>query len=376
MNDVSNPCRLPNRPRPVLTTAVSPAVSKRARIRSGSGWFARLTATTGACLLLAAPIVATASAGRVAATAATVTVTHADGKTAPLKRGEGVEKGDTISTDSTGWAVLMMEDGGSITLRSGGKLRIDDYLYDPEQPKNGRSWLSLLQGSLRSITGAIGKLNPGSYQLTAGQATIGIRGTDFDVVVVNDASDPTLPPGVYHTVNAGGTTLKGADGSVDVAPGRRAWLANQATAGNRRPQWMTERQRPLWDRLQQFDRNARIGNLLAGLHKRSGAGFTLDTRQLQRGRNLVERALRRAEKRQERRDVEHGHRGHSRGAERGAARGAEMGRLHDHGRHKGHGMQDQDASTQPGQGNQRAASNGPDGDNHDGPHDNGNHRNS
>jgi hypothetical protein len=65
-----------------------------------------------------------------------------------------------------------------------------------------RAFFSLLKGGFRSVSGLIGKLNPDEYRVATPVATIGIRGTDYLVVVcdANCATDPqvlaALPPGV------------------------------------------------------------------------------------------------------------------------------------------------------------------------------------
>jgi hypothetical protein len=73
-------------------------------------------------------------------------------------------------------------------------MTVNAYTYDLKDPAKSNVLLSLLTGSMRAITGLIGKSRPDKVAFRAGTATIGIRGTDVtfattggDVVVsVND----------------------------------------------------------------------------------------------------------------------------------------------------------------------------------------------
>lgn len=223
-------------------------------------------------LSLLAPSAAFAVAGKVAALNGQITVAHASGVAQAVKVGDAVDKGDTVSAGPNSWAVLSMQDGASLTLRPNAKLRIDDYVFDVDNPKNGRSWLTLTQGALRSITGAIGRMNKDSYKLVTPTATIGIRGTDYDVDVVTDNSQPGLEPGTYHTVNAGGTTLKTQQGDIDVAPKQTAWTSTKPA----KPRRMTRQQTSVWSDIGKFDLSQKISSVWDGLHARSGDGYTLD----------------------------------------------------------------------------------------------------
>ncbi|MBB5190563.1 hypothetical protein HNQ50_001285 [Silvimonas terrae] len=239
-------------------------------------------------LLTCLPLSAMAASGQVAAMGGLVTATHSDGKIDALHKGDDVNKGDVIATDANSWVVLKMEDGASLTLRPKAKLRIIDYVYDPDNPQNGRSWLSLLQGALRSVTGAIGKLNHDSYQLTTPTATIGIRGTDYDVDVVPADNADGLTPGTYHTVHTGGTTFRGKDGNaVNVSPKQDMFTGDSAP----RPRRMKAKQDSVWASIANFDFKEKINGVLDSIHKRVRGGYTLNTKSLGRGREQVERYL-------------------------------------------------------------------------------------
>lgn len=182
-----------------------------------------------------------------------------------------LEAGDLVSTGPDSWVILSMQDGASLTLRAQTRLRIDDYRYRPQQPEEGRSWLSLLAGSLRSVTGAIGQRHPASYQLKTPQLTIGIRGTDYEVMTVEDNDgDPTLEAGTYAGVHDGEIELQQGDETLTVGPEQEAFASSRHTG------LLREQGGRLRERLAKMDRQVDLDDLLTQLHNRRGKGFSLD----------------------------------------------------------------------------------------------------
>ena len=76
---------------------------------------------------------------------------------------------------------LKMKDGALYTLRPQSRLDINAYRYDAQAPEDNAVSLNLVEGALRTVSGAVGKSNPAAYSLQAGSASIGIRGTEFEV---------------------------------------------------------------------------------------------------------------------------------------------------------------------------------------------------
>jgi len=164
----------------------------------------------------------TAPAPRVAGTiefaAGDAMIEAGDGKARLPKAGETVSEGDTIITLAQGELHLRMEDGASISVRENSRMKIAAYVA--EGGRNDRSVLELLQGSLRSVTGWIGKFNRSAYQIKTPTATIGVRGTDHEPTYL-PAGDPRGEHGAYDKVNEGRTFLQSGSQVVDIG-------ANQA----------------------------------------------------------------------------------------------------------------------------------------------------
>jgi hypothetical protein len=72
------------------------------------------------------------------------------------------------------------------------------------------------------ISGLIGKNVPSQFAVRASTATIGIRGTDFEVAVIPEDT-PEARAGVYNHVRDGGT-------SIQLASGQQAEVRKEQTA--------------------------------------------------------------------------------------------------------------------------------------------------
>ncbi len=104
---------------------------------------------------------------------------------AGLKRhvvdGGSVYPGETVQTGPDAKVVLAFRDESRLTLGANTQFRVDSFVFDKQNPSDGRFLVTLLQGSLRALTGLIGKTNHGNVGFTTATATIGIRGTGLDM---------------------------------------------------------------------------------------------------------------------------------------------------------------------------------------------------
>jgi hypothetical protein len=88
---------------------------------------------------------------------------------------------DVLTTDTSGSGEVAFTDSSVLTLRESTEIRVDEYEFkkDPQGGGTGKEVMSLVKGGFRTITGAIPKANPDSYQVNTPVATIGVRGTDY-----------------------------------------------------------------------------------------------------------------------------------------------------------------------------------------------------
>lgn len=133
--------------------------------------------------------------------------------TRALKIGDILSTGTTVSTGDKSRAVIKFEDGQVMVLSERSSFRIVEYRYVKERVRDSNMVFSLLQGGLRFITGVIGATNRNAFRLTAGTATIGIRGTDGSVVYDQIAQTVTL------AVAAGEATITTPQGTQNVPAG-------------------------------------------------------------------------------------------------------------------------------------------------------------
>jgi hypothetical protein len=111
-----------------------------------------------------------------------VTATGEDGLR-NLKRRSPVFEKDIIATGVDSQAQLRFKDGATLALKPETELAVESYRHN--QPGQDDSVvLKMITGGLRTITGAVGKGDPEAYRLETPLATIGIRGTHYEVEFV------------------------------------------------------------------------------------------------------------------------------------------------------------------------------------------------
>lgn len=100
------------------------------------------------------------------------------------KSGDKVMPTDRIVSEADGGASLVLRDGTSMVVGPSSQLEVRQFAFD-STTQDGNVFVSLLRGSMRMISGLIGKTHPEAVRVDTQTATIGIRGTDF--IVLADA---------------------------------------------------------------------------------------------------------------------------------------------------------------------------------------------
>ena len=98
-----------------------------------------------------------------------------------LVEGGSIYPGDVAETGPGTRAVLAFRDDTRITLGPTTRFRVDNFIYDDQNAREGRFLVSLLKGSVRALTGLIAKANNRNVGFTTATATIGVRGTGLDL---------------------------------------------------------------------------------------------------------------------------------------------------------------------------------------------------
>ena len=164
-----------------------------------------------------------------------------DNKQVDLGQGAPLYAADKVATTSGSSAVLAFRDDTRITLNSGTQLALSQFNYDPVQPVRGGMLFQLLSGGLRVATGLIGKSAPRTVKFQTSTATVGIRGTVFDLScgktsagdepAASDVTDIECNEALYASTRTGEITLTAADGRELVVPaGQSGVVPGQGSA--------------------------------------------------------------------------------------------------------------------------------------------------
>jgi hypothetical protein len=150
-----------------------------------------------------------------------------------LREGDRVMVGEKIRAAGNAEAVLRTEDAGMVAVRPGTEFIAQRFAAKGDSSDNMA--LRLITGSLRVITGWIGRTNRGGHQIITSSATIGIRGTDHEPYVLTadrPSADPANPhkAGTYDKVNRGGTSFTASGQTIDVDPGKVGFVRGEAKA--------------------------------------------------------------------------------------------------------------------------------------------------
>jgi hypothetical protein len=90
---------------------------------------------------------------------------------------------DTITTGPNASVKIVLTDNSVLDLDSGSEILISDYSFDTDEPASNTSKVNILSGTLRYVSGRIAKEDPENISFTAGNSTIGVRGTFISISV-------------------------------------------------------------------------------------------------------------------------------------------------------------------------------------------------
>jgi len=106
------------------------------------------------------------------------------GKSRTLATGNKVYANEVVSTGDQAVAQLLFLDETSLSIGPRSEVTLDSFVYDAKRG-TGRMVLNATRGVVRFISGS---MQSSSYQIRTPVATIGVRGTVFDVLLSRSAS--------------------------------------------------------------------------------------------------------------------------------------------------------------------------------------------
>lgn len=156
--------------------------------------------------------------------------TQAQSATGGLRRlaqGAVVERGDTLITGADGNLQVRFVDDALLIVRPGSRIRVDNYRAEGNAL---HSVLSLIAGGLRTLTGRIGKARRDAYVLNTPTATIGVRGTDYELRLCQGDCPAGSADGLYLGVADGGIVARNAAGDFDLDAREYGLIRNKQAA--------------------------------------------------------------------------------------------------------------------------------------------------
>jgi len=155
--------------------------------------------------------------------------TSIDGRARALQEGAAIFEHDRLNTGIKSYLVVAFNDESRLTLTSNSELNIKQHEYKPEEPEASNSLLEFVRGGLRLVSGIIGKINSDDYKIATPVATIGIRGTGFDLLCQGLCSRDAAADdnsGLFARVWDGRIELKADNDSLLLDTDQNAFMQN------------------------------------------------------------------------------------------------------------------------------------------------------
>ncbi len=167
---------------------------------------------------------ANAVAGRIEFISGTAQIKKPSGTSTPVQKGSAVAEGDTISTAGASNVQIKFTDTSMVALEANSEFKISNYTYNGRADGSENLLFDFLRGSLRTVSGFIGRTNKKAYKLQTATATIGIRGTAGKITT--DAAGTSI------ATSEGAFVLFDKEGkqSIDVPAGRVGFVGADGSA--------------------------------------------------------------------------------------------------------------------------------------------------
>lgn len=172
------------------------------------------------CLILTTSVVssffvsntyAAETAGRIIMARGDVTAINENGVIRNLKRRDSIFNHEIIKTGSDSKVQIRFIDNALLALKANSELNIKSYLFSENDIQDNKVIMELVAGGFRTLTGKIGKGNKEAYQVNTPSASIGIRGTLYEI--------QTSLNGLQAAVWKGGISIETQQGQFDLGIG-------------------------------------------------------------------------------------------------------------------------------------------------------------
>lgn len=159
------------------------------------------------------------TAGRVNFVVGEVSAISSDGSRRALMKGDLVNSGERLETGK-GRLQIRFTDGSFLSLQPNTVFGLDNYTFAKNKPNEGSLLFNFIRGGMRTVSGAIGKVNRTNYKVQTPVATIGIRGTGYAATQEpNGRLLLTVSKGMVNLANDFGNSNVPAGGTFQVVGG-------------------------------------------------------------------------------------------------------------------------------------------------------------
>lgn len=185
--------------------------------------------------LLQTPIAAVAQevAGRILIAVGDVTVLRG-AQRIPAQTGAQIRTGDSVQLGAQSNAQLRFTDDSVVALRPETTFRITEYAFQDREPAIQRAFFNLVRGGMRTVTGAIGRVQRSNYGVVTPTLSLGIRGTNYTLVECdNNCRNPDgslAPNGGYGAVTDGRIGITNETGEREFGADQYFYVASATTA--------------------------------------------------------------------------------------------------------------------------------------------------
>ena len=146
-----------------------------------------------------------------------------DGTIRVLAERSEVSSGDVLTSEKNTYANIRFSDGSQMTMKPASSVKVDKFAYQQDKAADDSFAVTLLQGGLRLVTGIVGSRNRAKFEVKTNTATIGIRGTTFNVddcTASGEGCPAGVEPGIYVGVSNGSVTLSNSEGRMVLQAGQ------------------------------------------------------------------------------------------------------------------------------------------------------------
>lgn len=183
--------------------------------------------TVGFSLFALVSLACAEPVGRVLVATGSVQAQTVAGGMRELRQDAALERGDTLITGAESNLQVRFVDGALLMVRPNSRIRLDDYRAEGNSL---HSVMSLLAGGIRTLTGRIGKARRDAYLMVTPTASIGVRGTDYELRFCQGDCPAGSADGLYLGVAEGEIEARNENGVFDLKAQEYGLIRNQRAA--------------------------------------------------------------------------------------------------------------------------------------------------